>query len=333
MDIHNVHSHIKLIKLYPDQFKQISAHGKYKSMVTGLFMRHTFDVKNYTFITKKTNKISKMNITSNHLFYVKNKNIFIPISHVSSKDLLINKAGELISLAVTDSHVKQSSYLDNNKPIIVYNFELSTRHTYFVGEQYILAHNEYIYKDYFKILEEYGFVYPKEGIDNEVKSIYIEVPKDEKKKLALNDNEEKQIMASHKLPCSIARRFRIMGFVMPRENRIGKKSFLWVLENKVSNLTIEEYREILPHLKSRKDITKDYLSAAMREQGILVDRILNVGIPKCHLPVYFKPNASPKRLQNMPLQMKLSPYPPPAMTFDRPSLAEIIAELFNLVEL
>ena len=329
MDIHNVHSHIKLIKLYSDQFKQASAHGKYKSMVTGLFMRHTFDVKNYTFITKKTNKISKMNVTSNHLFYVKNKNIFIPISQVSSEDLLINKTGDLISLAVAGSHIKHSSYLDNNKPIVVYNLELSTRHTYFVGEQYILVHNNYVYIDtYFKTLENNGFVYPKKGVNDDV-SIYIKVPKEEKIKLAATAIEQRKIMKSSSLPQSVSTRFRHLGFTRSRIDETGKNFFIWVLECGVDDLTIEEYKRILPHLLPRSDITKDYLVTTMKEKGILVDKILDAdGISNSS----FKPGASPKRLQKTPLKIKLSPCPAPVMTFDKPSLAELMPGLYDLVE-
>ena len=225
MDIYNVHSHIKLIKLHPDQFKKISSHGKYKSMVTGLFMRHTFDIKNYTFITKKTNKISRMNITSNHLFYTKNKNMFIPISQISSEDLLINKTGGSISLTVPDSDVKQSSYLDNNKPIVVYNLEISMRHTYFVGEQYILVHNEYVYNDYFEMLENHGFIYPQEETDNIIQSIYIKVPKEEKNKIAATTNEEKDIINSSSLPKLVSRRFNKMGFTRFHADDTKKKFF------------------------------------------------------------------------------------------------------------
>ena len=65
-------------------------------MVTGIFIRHSTDVRQYQFISEKTKNISTINVTGNHRFYVKNRRAFIAVKNILPEDQLISATGDTI---------------------------------------------------------------------------------------------------------------------------------------------------------------------------------------------------------------------------------------------
>ena len=113
--------------------------------VISTFKRYAPVVKTYTFQDLTSGKMSTINATPNHPFYVKNKDAFIPIENVVPTDKLVNSSGQTIKLICdkgTSSHCGKL-YNIGGKPIPVYNLEVYQRHVYFVGNESILVHNVY----------------------------------------------------------------------------------------------------------------------------------------------------------------------------------------------
>ena len=309
MGVYNVHGHIKLITGSSNQLKLISAYRKNSSMVTGLFIRHTSDVNTYTFRMKKTGHMSNISVTPNHRFYVKNQDKFIPISQISPEDLLISKTGESVSSVAFNRYTRESNKWDNNIPVAVYNLETSMRHTYFVGDNHVLVHNECSLQEFFKKLEDSGCIYPKEGEDNLLKSIYIKIPHEKKQEIATYFYETKgyTVIKSgawykdflYVYPQPLSAKFRSLGFSRLLDSYFENNDFIWVLENHVSDLTIDEYKTILPFLALKRDgRVTSHLSVTMKKKNLLTDRILKNGEPKRYFLQRQSSSKLPKRLQN-----------------------------------
>ena len=110
--------------------------------VTGIFISHGVDVRQYKFKNITTGHISTINATRNHQFYVKNKKTFIPLAKILSGDLLVTETGEIIRLVCTGKRQTHCGLPYNKTGITsVYNIEIDKKHTYLVGEQHILVHN------------------------------------------------------------------------------------------------------------------------------------------------------------------------------------------------
>ena len=117
-----------------------SAHN-HKSFITSIFIRHVLDVRQYTFKNIKGTH-DKINVTPEHLFYVKNKHAFMPVSQISMHDRLITDTGDKVRLAChkkRQDRCSQSYASGQIKP--VYNLEVYNKNTYFVGKLNLLVHN------------------------------------------------------------------------------------------------------------------------------------------------------------------------------------------------
>ena len=116
--------------------------GQSKGIVTGKFKRYAADVRQYTFKTIKTGIISTVNSTPEHLFYVKNRHRFMPITDISPRDRLITASGEPVALLC---HPRQKTHcgvsVNSGLPAPVFNFEVYRRHVYFVGDAAVTVHN------------------------------------------------------------------------------------------------------------------------------------------------------------------------------------------------
>lgn len=110
--------------------------------VIGKFKRYASIVKTYTFKNLVTGKLSTINTTPNHQFYIENKKAFIPIDNVTATDKLVSEAGQPIRLLCFSGKQRHcgKSY-NNKKPVPVYNLEIYQQHIYFVGHASILVHN------------------------------------------------------------------------------------------------------------------------------------------------------------------------------------------------
>ena len=113
----------------------------HKNFITSIFIRHVLDVRQYTFKNIKGTH-DKINVTPEHLFYVKNKQAFMPISQVSMHDRLITDTGDKVRLVCHKNRQDRCSQSYMSGQIKqVYNLEVYNKHTYFVGKPHLLVHN------------------------------------------------------------------------------------------------------------------------------------------------------------------------------------------------
>ena len=141
-NLNNIHAYITSVVNKP--LADMTAKKKYSKVgkITGLFIRHAINVKQYTFKNKKTGQISYVNTTPSHQFYLGNKKTFRSISQFSDMDTLLSYNGDILMLLCNGSrHNHCGEPLPYNKLISVYNLEVSLLHTYYVGRQQILVHN------------------------------------------------------------------------------------------------------------------------------------------------------------------------------------------------
>ena len=241
----------KIISIQPADwfFKKIININKESHVVSGIFTRHTLDVRRYAFRRKGSNEVNYINTTTNHLFYVKNKGEFIPVDQIKSTDILIGKDGDSIEPVKLFSGLNKHMVL-NNTPKVVYNMELYTGHTYFVGKQRLLVHNTCELEKYFKHLFEKEVLY----VEKENKSaIWIRVPSNNVGVLAAGD-EDIAYLRQNKLAffANIQERFKKMGF--DHINMLSKGSGLqltnymfWKLG---MDMTVMQYQTIIPFLSA-----------------------------------------------------------------------------------
>ena len=307
MGILNAHGQIKLIPSPWSRLNLPEKHSKNSSMVTGLSIRHTFDVGCYTFRVKKTGQISMMNVTPNHLFYVKNRRKFIPISQVMSEDLLVSETGESISLVDIDDDAERCDGSINSTPVAVYNLELYRKHTYFAGESHVLVHNGCSLMDYFMYLKDKGFVYPKD--EKGAGSIYIEVPMNGVKEMAFDKKDQVSFSkVSRGVPYDISTRMSYLGFKKIR-GRQGKEDFLWKLKHKhKSVISVQNYMESLQYFGSRHKLTGNFIEEAIAVRDDVQARSL-----------YYK-NSSIFQAQPELSAAKPPSSPPPAEPLSPPSV-------------
>ena len=137
-----IHAHIASIKPVNLNFRHV--HGaENRPLVKALFIRHALNVKIYQFKNLRTGSISTIKATDNHPFYLENKRAFIPIGRVSSSDRLITATGQAVKLVCPGGRKKHCGAASaNTSPVLVYNMEIYSKHTYFVGAgSQMLVHN------------------------------------------------------------------------------------------------------------------------------------------------------------------------------------------------
>ena len=229
-------------------------------MVTGKFIRHSDKVGHYMFTTGKDSAIDNINATDNHLFYVKNKNKFIPVSKIQPADSLINKEGKTVRLKHTVNSRNRGEKLTDKPPETVYNLEISSNHTYFIGSHNILVHNTCLYERYFKHLSENNLI----CVSEDSGYIYLKFSKKDKIKFCSFTGDKgiymRKYLSSGIVPESIRRRLRRMGFISATPSR---ESDVLVLAAPMPRL---EYEAILPYINSQKNdsvSSKSILEAAM----------------------------------------------------------------------
>ena len=166
--IKNVHGYIKKIKSLPFELFSVPGKKTKAGTVTGRFIRHVIDVRKYCFKNRTTGKISSVLSTRNHPFYVKNRGGFIPVEEISSEDEMIQKDGQIVKMNCSvpnDGHCR-TQRTDSIVP--VYNLEVARKHTYFVGQDFILVHNPYerstvkrkriTFLERYSLFVKYGFI-------------------------------------------------------------------------------------------------------------------------------------------------------------------------------
>ena len=141
--VKNIHGYIKAIKSAPSNL--FSAHGGNvkAGVVTGRFVRHVADVRKYQFKNKATGQITWLWSTPNHPFYVKNRGGFISVEAISSEDEMLQKDGQIMKMICSTPHGTSCGMHNGESMVSVYNLEIAQKHTYFVGQDFILVHNPY----------------------------------------------------------------------------------------------------------------------------------------------------------------------------------------------
>ena len=116
--------------------------------VTGVSIRHAINVRKYLLKRSRTGRISTVNVTPEHRFYVSNRQAFIPIAEVLPSDKLITDTGEEVRIVADSKGRKgrqqyhdEAGYVETLKT--VYNLEVSKKHTYFAGNVRVFVHNMY----------------------------------------------------------------------------------------------------------------------------------------------------------------------------------------------
>ncbi|WP_233431769.1 Hint domain-containing protein [Leptospira santarosai] len=100
-----------------------------------------FKNENAELLKIKFGEGEEVRTTAGHRFFTENRG-FVLACELSTKDILLDKAGERISI---HSIVKET----HKEKIPVFNFEVEDYHTYYVGEACILVHNDSV-----KMLQE-----------------------------------------------------------------------------------------------------------------------------------------------------------------------------------
>ena len=135
----NKHAHIEEVTISHINTSESTMPAE---MVTGIFSRYVLNTAIYTFLNMETGVHSRLIVTPNHPFYVKNKQAFIPIGTVSLRDRLVNDSGDEVQLlfsAYSGNHDKKHAL--SRVPVRVYNIELHQKHIYFAGAEHIMVHN------------------------------------------------------------------------------------------------------------------------------------------------------------------------------------------------
>ena len=210
-------------------------------MVTGKFIRHSDKVGHYIFTTGKDSVIDNINATDNHLFYVRNRNKFIPIGKIRSTDLLINEEGKTIYLkhSISGKDKDKDKESADKIPEVVYNLEISSGHTYFAGRQKILVHNQCFLEEYFALLENNGLIHEKNNC------MYLKYSKDDFSSLLLPAKDKKFISqstsADFQLPKRVCNRFARLALVRKTSRHFDEQ--IW---EPVESMSLDRYKKNLP---------------------------------------------------------------------------------------
>ena len=155
MGIHHIKAHITAVKSVL-KFNDnniaylVNNHIKHSDSVrpiTGVFIRHVTSVRKYLLKNSRTGRISAVNATPEHRFYVSNRQAFIPIAEVSLSDRLITDTGEEVRIIADVKGRERKQQHDkghySERLKTVYNLEVSEKHTYFVSDLRVFVHNPY----------------------------------------------------------------------------------------------------------------------------------------------------------------------------------------------
>ena len=240
----------EIVSMQPARWfvKELMRVKKGNSIVSGVFIRHTVDVRKYGFMREGNHAIAYINATKNHPFYVRNRDRFIPVDRISATDLLINEDGKPFLLH-SRNDLKEDRKLNTHIPRIVYNIELHSNHTYFVGKQKIFVHNPCAFEKYIHHLHRRNLVYSQ----RDGRGLRICVKKDQLYLLANNDEEEAAFYkAPKRIPMTVNQRLLSMGWQQIRAGEACEKNLceykVWKLE---VDLSYDDYLKLIPFLGCR----------------------------------------------------------------------------------
>ena len=144
--IYHVAAHIESVSSAAEnmaaRLHKVASSSVSTGIVTGVFLRHSMDVRTYTFQSLTTGRLSKINATPEHPFYVTNLHTWMPLYKITPSMLLTdnhNNSAMLRCRGDRQYHCGVSLY--PRKIRTVYNLEVYKKHAYHVGRLFLLAHN------------------------------------------------------------------------------------------------------------------------------------------------------------------------------------------------
>ena len=140
--IYHIAAHIESVSPIEVNMKKINSYSENTGIVTGIFLHHSADVKTYTFKSSINGRLSKVNATPDHPFYVENIHAWMPLNKITSAMVLIDNHKHPISLQCPDDRQDHcGAFSHSGKINKVYNIEVYKKHTYYVGKQLLFVHN------------------------------------------------------------------------------------------------------------------------------------------------------------------------------------------------
>ena len=142
--IYHVAAYIKSVSSIANNVLPVRSISAGTEVVTGIFLRHSMNVRTYTFESISTGQTSEINATPEHLFYVKNRHAWIPLYKITSDMVLTDNHNHSVKL---HCFYHRQGYcgvpLRPGEVTVIHNLEVHKKHVYFAGRQSLLVHNIY----------------------------------------------------------------------------------------------------------------------------------------------------------------------------------------------
>ena len=144
--IYHVAAHIESVSSAEEnmaaRLHTVASNSVNTGIVTGIFLRHSMDVRTYTFQSLTTGRLNKINATPEHPFYVTNLHTWMPLYKITPSMLLTDNHNNPVMLRCRgDRQYHCGVSLYPRKIRTVYNIEVYKKHAYHVGGLFLLAHN------------------------------------------------------------------------------------------------------------------------------------------------------------------------------------------------
>ena len=219
------------------------------SYITGKFIRHAVNVRKYRFKNRITGKLSSIRSTPDHPFYVRNRRRFIPLEAISPEDEMVQKNGQIVQMICSSPHGTHCGAGSKGSIVSVYNLEIAKKHTYFVGQDFILVHN--VCTPSFALTYD---LLKKHGLFTEIRdenTVDFKLPLAKRRELAEPLKErlasmrklEADSYTDHNMLTTLADHLRNLGFVSRTgSGSFGMRDLYWQLH---INASLEEYEGVL----------------------------------------------------------------------------------------
>ena len=144
--IYHVAAHIESVSSAEEnmaaRLHTVASNSVNTGIVTGIFLRHSMNVRTYTFQSLTTGRLNKINATPEHPFYVTNLHTWMSLYKITPSMLLTDNHNNPVMLRCRGHqqyHCGVSLY--PRKIRAVYNLEVYKKHAYHAGRLFLLAHN------------------------------------------------------------------------------------------------------------------------------------------------------------------------------------------------
>ena len=142
--IHHVAAYIESVSSIEHNTLPVSSDSEGSEVVTGVFLRHSMNVRTYTFESIATGQLSKINATPEHRFYVKNRHAWIPLYKIEAGMIMTDKHNQPVRLLCSNDQRGHCGVpLHPGEITTIYNLEVYKKHVYFAGRRSLLVHNMY----------------------------------------------------------------------------------------------------------------------------------------------------------------------------------------------